>query len=155
VNCTPQRRSEECPGIGEHKSARGAAGRIAGGQQTNHQHYAKPQSSTLGSIWGNLWQAVSKELSAENKEYNRISGRRVMASRAVRCQQDRTPVQRKGALPLKRAAAPSSSSMRSNWLYLAMRSVREAEPVLICPAAVATAKVGDKGVFRFPRNGAK
>src|SRR6266481_637575 len=48
--------------------------------------------------------------------------------------------QRSGALPLKRAAAPSSSSMRSNWLYLAMRSVREAEPVLICPAAVATAR---------------
>ena len=30
--------------------------------------------------------------------------------------------------------------MRSNWLYFAMRSVREAEPVLICPAEVATAK---------------
>src|SRR6266849_3119376 len=48
--------------------------------------------------------------------------------------------QRSGALPLKRAAEPSSSSMRSNWLYLAMRSVREAEPVLIWPAAVATAR---------------
>src|SRR5579859_1011781 len=48
--------------------------------------------------------------------------------------------QRSGALPLKRAAEPNSSSMRSNWLYLAMRSVREAEPVLICPAPVATAR---------------
>ena len=42
--------------------------------------------------------------------------------------------------PGKRAAAPSSSSMRSSWLYLAMRSVRDAEPVLIWPAAVATAR---------------
>jgi hypothetical protein len=30
--------------------------------------------------------------------------------------------------------------MRSNWLYLAMRSVRLAEPVLIWPAPVATAR---------------
>ena len=30
--------------------------------------------------------------------------------------------------------------MRRSWLYLAMRSVREAEPVLICPALVATAR---------------
>ena len=37
--------------------------------------------------------------------------------------------------PGNRAAAPNSSSMRSNWLYFAMRSVREAEPVLICPAS--------------------
>ena len=29
--------------------------------------------------------------------------------------------------------------MRSSWLYLAMRSVRLAEPVLICPQFVATA----------------
>jgi len=34
------------------------------------------------------------------------------------------------------AAEPSSSSMRSNWLYLATRSLRDAEPVLIWPAAV-------------------
>jgi len=33
--------------------------------------------------------------------------------------------------PGKRAAAPSSSSMRNSWLYFAMRSVREADPVLI------------------------
>src|SRR5271157_2995806 len=45
-----------------------------------------------------------------------------------------------GALPLKRAAEPSSSSMRRSWLYLLMRSVREPEPVLIWPAAVATAR---------------
>ena len=30
--------------------------------------------------------------------------------------------------------------MRSSWLYLAMRSVRLAEPVLIWPALVATAR---------------
>src|SRR6266446_5554239 len=41
---------------------------------------------------------------------------------------------------LKRADAPNSSSMRRSWLYLAMRSVRLAEPVLIWPAAVATAR---------------
>src|SRR5688500_15201845 len=36
--------------------------------------------------------------------------------------------------------SPSSSSIRSSWLYLAIRSVRLAEPVLICPAPVATAR---------------
>src|SRR4029453_11004979 len=30
--------------------------------------------------------------------------------------------------------------MRSSWLYFATRSVRLAEPVLICPALVATAR---------------
>src|SRR6201996_7649083 len=44
------------------------------------------------------------------------------------------------AKPRNSAPCPSSSSMRSNWLYLAMRSVREAEPVLICPTPVATAR---------------
>ncbi len=34
---------------------------------------------------------------------------------------------------------PNSSSMRMSWLYLAIRSVRESEPVLICPLLVATA----------------
>ena len=29
--------------------------------------------------------------------------------------------------------------MRSSWLYLAMRSERDSEPVLICPALVPTA----------------
>src|SRR5271156_224717 len=46
----------------------------------------------------------------------------------------------RAARPGKRADAPSSSSMRRSWLYLAMRSVRDAEPVLICPAPMATAK---------------
>ena len=32
------------------------------------------------------------------------------------------------ARPAKRAIGPSSSSIRSSWLYFAMRSVREAEP---------------------------
>ena len=35
---------------------------------------------------------------------------------------------------------PSASSMRSSWLYLATRSVRLAEPVLIWPALVPTAR---------------
>ena len=37
-------------------------------------------------------------------------------------------------------SVPSSSSIRINWLYFAMRSVRDIEPVFICPAFVATAK---------------
>src|SRR4030067_870798 len=36
------------------------------------------------------------------------------------------------------AVVPSSSSMRRSWLYLAVLSVLEAEPVFICPALVAT-----------------
>ena len=35
--------------------------------------------------------------------------------------------------------------MRSSWLYFAMRSVRLAEPVLICPARVATTRSAMKG----------
>src|SRR3989442_4009784 len=38
------------------------------------------------------------------------------------------------------ASAPSSSSIRSSWLYLATRSVREGAPVLIWPAPVATTR---------------
>ena len=38
------------------------------------------------------------------------------------------------------ARAPSSSAMRSRRLYLAVRSPRLIEPVLICPAPVATAR---------------
>ena len=38
------------------------------------------------------------------------------------------------------ARSPNSSSIRSNWLYFAIRSVRDIEPVFICPAFVATAK---------------
>ena len=44
------------------------------------------------------------------------------------------------AFPAYFPFAPSSSSMRSNWLYFATRSVRLAEPVLIWPALVATAR---------------
>ena len=44
------------------------------------------------------------------------------------------------ARPGNFAAAPNSSSMRRSWLYLATRSVREAEPVLICPVPMATTK---------------
>lgn len=35
------------------------------------------------------------------------------------------------SLPMKRAAEPNSSSIRNNWLYFAILSEREAEPVLI------------------------
>ena len=42
-------------------------------------------------------------------------------------------------LPGNSAMSPSSSSMRSSWLYLATRSVRLGAPVLIWPAFRATA----------------
>ena len=45
-----------------------------------------------------------------------------------------------GAAGVDAPPSPSASSMRSSWLYLAMRSLRDAEPVLICPAAVPTAR---------------
>ena len=38
------------------------------------------------------------------------------------------------------AKSPNWSSMRSSWLYLATRSVRDKEPALICPALTATAR---------------
>ena len=38
------------------------------------------------------------------------------------------------------ASAPSASSIRSSWLYLATRSERDGAPVLICPQPVATAR---------------
>ncbi len=38
------------------------------------------------------------------------------------------------------ALLPNSSSIRINWLYFAIRSVRDMEPVFIWPAFVATAK---------------
>src|SRR4029077_20011414 len=50
------------------------------------------------------------------------------------------PPKFKAFIPKNLAPSPNSSSIRSNWLYFAMRSVREAEPVLICPAPVATAR---------------
>ena len=44
-------------------------------------------------------------------------------------------------LPARRTVpCPSSSSIRRSWLYFAIRSVRRAEPVLICPAFIATAR---------------
>src|SRR5689334_6967917 len=52
---------------------------------------------------------------------------------------------RSALLPAKRAESASCCSMRSNWLYLAMRSVRLAEPVLICPAPVATTRSAMNG----------
>jgi hypothetical protein len=48
-------------------------------------------------------------------------------------------------MPRNSADWPSSSSMRRSWLYLAMRSVRDAEPVLIWPAPVPTV-ADDAGV---------
>ena len=44
------------------------------------------------------------------------------------------------ARPAYLPAEPSASSMRSNWLYFATRSLRLADPVLICPTPVATAR---------------
>ena len=43
-------------------------------------------------------------------------------------------------LPAYRAAPPSCSSMRSSWLYLAVRSDLARLPVLIWPQPSATAK---------------
>ena len=45
---------------------------------------------------------------------------------------------RKVSQPAKRASLPIISSIRSNWLYLAVRSPRAGAPVFICPAFVAT-----------------
>ena len=42
------------------------------------------------------------------------------------------------------AALPNSTSISSNRLYLAIRSLRQAEPVLICPPPIATAKSARK-----------
>ena len=42
--------------------------------------------------------------------------------------------------PANLARSPSSSSIRSSWLYLATRSERAGAPVLICPTPVATAR---------------
>src|SRR5581483_8673556 len=52
---------------------------------------------------------------------------------------------RKALRPANLSSLPSRSSMRSNWLYLAIRSVRLAEPVLIWPAPVATARSAING----------
>ena len=42
--------------------------------------------------------------------------------------------------PTKMASLPSSSSIRSSWLYLAVRSPRHGAPVLICPVQSPTAR---------------
>ena len=42
--------------------------------------------------------------------------------------------------PAYTAFLPSICSMRRSWLYLAVRSVRLSEPVLIWPQFVATAR---------------
>src|SRR5690554_4881223 len=44
------------------------------------------------------------------------------------------------SFPRYLAVSPSISSMRSSWLYLAILSDRQAEPVLICPVFRATAR---------------
>ena len=46
----------------------------------------------------------------------------------------------KAFLPANLAELPNSSSIRNNWLYFAILSVRLAEPVLIWPAPVATTR---------------
>merc|ERR1712051_1080029 len=43
------------------------------------------------------------------------------------------------SMPANAAFSPSSSSMRINWLYLALRSERQGAPVLICPQQRPTA----------------
>ena len=58
---------------------------------------------------------------------------------------------RNSSRPRYSAAGPSMASMRSSRLYFATRSVREQEPVLICPAPVATAKSAMVVSFGFPR----
>jgi hypothetical protein len=44
------------------------------------------------------------------------------------------------SLPRYLAEVPNNSSIRRSWLYLAMRSDLEAEPVLISPVFSATAR---------------
>src|SRR5262249_44662256 len=46
--------------------------------------------------------------------------------------------------------SPSSSAMRRSWLYFATRSERDAEPVLICPEPVATARSAMKATSLAP-----
>src|SRR5215472_2366422 len=47
---------------------------------------------------------------------------------------------RSAVAPAYFACEPNSSSMRISWLYFAVRSERESEPVLIWPQFVATAR---------------
>ena len=46
----------------------------------------------------------------------------------------------RSAHPAYFAVEPSSSSILINWLYFAIRSDLDKDPVLICPALTATAK---------------
>src|SRR5262249_6888350 len=76
---------------------------------------------------------------------NRVAFRRGRESPAVEDRQDQRLLQPvhywwKAFRPANFAPSPSSSSIRRSWLYFAMRSVRLADPVLICPARVATAR---------------
>src|SRR5919107_1684110 len=65
----------------------------------------------------------------EHDEHERSGGRH-----------DRAASWRMASRPAYRPVFPSASSMRSSWLYFATRSVRLADPVLIWPALVATAR---------------
>src|SRR5206468_9172751 len=58
--------------------------------------------------------------------------------------QDRPGTVGTKAGPGHRAVSPSHSSMRRSWLYLATRSDRDREPVLIWPAFVPTARSATK-----------
>merc|ERR1740123_2940776 len=58
-------------------------------------------------------------------------------------QQSSSGIHQKGVrkfAPAKYALFPSSSSMRSNWLYLARRSLRQGAPVLIRPVLRPTTR---------------
>ena len=46
----------------------------------------------------------------------------------------------KASIPGKIAVSPRASSILKSWLYFAILSEREAEPVLICPQFIATAR---------------
>src|SRR5689334_18347804 len=96
-------------------------------------------------------------LRLKNKQRQKPNGRPLHCSRQCREQvrfgvtMGRVLVETEGALdgyspkltdsiPRNSADWPSCSSMRRSWLYFAIRSVRLAEPVLIWPAPVPTAR---------------
>ena len=58
------------------------------------------------------------------------------------------------ACPRKPLYSPSSSSMLKSSLYLQILSVRESEPVLICPHAGSDREMGYRGIFCLAANGA-
>ena len=94
-----------------------------------------PEPTLPNQGWGTLkfiyWPSIDRE--PQSKSPSSVKARSVFDF----AQDEPVPLEAvtacylSGALPLKRAVAPSSSSMRRSWLYLAMRSVRDAEPVLI------------------------